>query len=49
MMDYKETMPSVLHGMDSPSRYVPQHRSGANGKFMLAVVVIISVLILYLR
>ena len=47
-MSYKETMPSILHGMDS-CHQVPPQKNGFHGKFILAAIVLISVLMLYLR
>lgn len=48
-MSYKETMPSILHGMDSYRHQVPPQKSGFHGKYILAAIVLISVLVLYLR
>jgi hypothetical protein len=42
-------MPSVLKGMDNVPRHLPQKKDGSHGKYFLAVVVMVSVLILYLR
>ena len=48
-MSYKETMPSILHGMDSYRHQVPPTQRGFQGKTILAAIVLISVLVLYLR
>lgn len=47
-MPYKETMPSVLSGMDPHYRQAPPQKSSV-GKYLLAVIVLISILVLYLR
>lgn len=48
-MSYKETMPSILNGMDSYRHQMPPQKSGLQGKYILAAVVLISMLMFYLR